>query len=136
MAKHRTKTQTAIVSTMADSNSDKAINVSDSIDIKSTHQGRSNDTMEFEDEAELMMIDSTTLVLSSCSTVNSTIGTTDRPTWIKTLSHGSRVQASPKHQQSPSLYRYDLLAMVCRWHTHVVGCHLHTLQAKLYSSMF
>jgi hypothetical protein len=34
------------------------------------------------------------------------------------------------------LYHYDLLAMVCRWHTHVVGCHLHTLQAKLYSSMF
>jgi hypothetical protein len=78
----------------------------------------------------------TTLVLPSCSTVNSTIGTTDRPTQIKTLSRGSRVQASPKHQQSPSLYRYDLLAMVCRWHTHVVGCHLHTLQAKLYSSMF
>ena len=77
-----------------------------------------------------------TLVLPSCSTVNSTIGTTDRPTWIKTSSHGSRVQASPKHQQSPSLYCYDLLTMVCRWHTHVVGCHLHTLQAKLYSSMF
>jgi hypothetical protein len=78
----------------------------------------------------------TTLVLPSCSTVNSTIGTTDRPTRIKTLSRGSRVQASPKHQQTPSLYRFDLLAMVCRWHTHVVGCHLHTLQAKLYSSMF
>jgi hypothetical protein len=75
--------------------------------------------------------------LPSCSTVNSTIGTTDRPTRIKTLSRGSRVQASPKHQQSPSLYRYDLLAMVCRWHTHVlVGCHLRTLQANFYSSMF
>lgn len=42
---------------MADSNSDKAVNVSDSIDIESTHQGGSNDTMEVEDEAELMMID-------------------------------------------------------------------------------
>jgi hypothetical protein len=47
---------------MADSNSNKTINVSDSIDIKSTHQGRSNDTMEVEDEAELMMIDTSTVV--------------------------------------------------------------------------
>jgi hypothetical protein len=44
---------------MADSNSDKAINVSNSIDIKSTHQGRLSGTMEVEDEVELMMIDST-----------------------------------------------------------------------------
>jgi hypothetical protein len=62
--------------------------------------------------------------------------TTDRPTQIKTLSRESRVKASLKHQQSTSLYDYDLLAMVCRWHTHVVGCHLYTLQANFYSSMF
>jgi hypothetical protein len=53
----------AVVLTMVDSNSDKAVNVSDSIDIESTHQGRSNDTMEVEDEAELMMIDSTMVSL-------------------------------------------------------------------------
>lgn len=43
---------------MADSNSAKAVYMADNSDIDPTHQDGSNDTMEVEDEAELMMKDS------------------------------------------------------------------------------
>jgi len=49
---------------MADSNSAKAIHLVDNIGIDSTHQDGSNDTMEVEDEAELMMKDSLEGVVS------------------------------------------------------------------------